>query len=111
MKKLLILLGIGCLLSGNLFAGDIGQTNKGQKYLLKSLKDPCGMKGGELAKKHTQFEWKKYWEDKTLNEELIKICPKAKEAVESDRFQKKYKNHILQFLYDYASDSGNVPSC
>jgi hypothetical protein len=40
-----------------------------------------------------------------LNDELFKICPKAKPL------KAKYVSHVYDFLYNYASDSGNVPSC
>jgi len=78
---------------------------KGQKIILKKLKKPCGMNGAELAKKHTQAEWKTISESGKLNDEIIKICPKAKPLKD------KYTKDVGDFIINYASDSGNVPSC
>jgi len=77
---------------------------KGQKLFIKKMKKPCGFSGGDMAKKHTQGEWKALQDAGKLNDEMIKICPKAKPLKE------KYISHIYDFLYNYASDSGNVPS-
>lgn len=77
---------------------------KGQKLFIKKMKKPCGFSGGAMAKKHTQDEWKSFQDAGKLNDELIKICPKAKPLKE------KYVSHVYDFLYNYASDSGNVPS-
>jgi len=79
---------------------------KGQKVILKKLKKPCGLNGAELAKKHTQVEWKAIQDKKGLQAELNTICPKLKKPL-----KEKYIIHVYDFLYNYASDSGNVPSC
>ena len=42
-----------------------------------------------------------------FKEELLKICPKVKEADVKD----KYIQHLYDFSYKFANDSGNVPSC
>ncbi len=78
---------------------------KGQKLFIKMLKKPCGFDGGIMAVKHTQDEWKVLYDAGKLNDEMIKICPDAKPLKE------KYISHVYDFLYEYASDSGNVPSC
>ena len=78
---------------------------KGQKLFIKKMKKPCGFSGGEMAKKHTQAEWKAIQDAGKLNDELVKICPNAKPL------KKKYVSHVYDFLLNYASDSGNVPSC
>ena len=79
---------------------------KGQKIILKKLKKPCGLNGAQLAVKHTQAEWKAIQEKKGLQDELNTICPKLKKPL-----KEKYIIHVYDFLYNYASDSGNVPSC
>ncbi len=79
---------------------------KGQKVILKKLKKPCGMNGGQLAVKHTQAEWKAIQEKGELQKELNTLCPKLKKPL-----KEKYIIHVYDFLYNYASDSGNVPSC
>ncbi|MDX1808736.1 MAG: cytochrome C [Sulfurospirillaceae bacterium] len=105
MKKLLILVfaavvGLS-LVSTSAFAG----ANKGQKIIIKKLKRPCGFNGGVLAKKHTQGEWTAIYKAGKLNDELKKLCPKAKPL------RDKYIKDVYDFLNNYASDSGNVPSC
>nr|WP_024954432.1 hypothetical protein [Sulfurospirillum arcachonense] len=105
MKKLLVLLfatvvGLS-FISTAAFAG----VAKGQKLFIKKMKKPCGFDGGAMAKKHTQSEWKAFQDAGKLNDELIRICPKAKPLKD------KYVPHVYEFLFNYASDSGNVPSC
>jgi hypothetical protein len=78
---------------------------KGQKLYKKKLKSACGMSGGDIAAKHTQEEWEE--KKDTLAEEIKNICPNA-----SDKALKaKYIPHYYDFFYNFASDSGNVPSC
>lgn len=78
---------------------------KGQKIFIKKMKKPCGFNGGVMAKKHTQEEWKSIHEEGKLNEKLLKECPSAQPLKD------KYVPHVYDFLYNYASDSGNVPAC
>jgi hypothetical protein len=80
-------------------------VSKGQKIIIKKLKKPCGFNGGILAKKHTQDEWTAIQNEGRLNAEIAKLCPKAKPLKD------KYIPHVYDFLNNYASDSGNVPSC
>jgi len=105
LKKLLVLLFAAVVglsfVSTSAFAG----VAKGQKLFIKKMKKPCGFSGGVMAKKHTQAEWKAIQDAGTLNDEMIKFCPKAKPLKD------KYIPHVYDFLYNYASDSGNVPSC
>ncbi|MEY3090811.1 MAG: hypothetical protein RL113_1127 [Pseudomonadota bacterium] len=77
----------------------------GQRTYLKKLKAPCGFNGVKFAAKHTQDEWEAIKESGKMMEEIQAICPKAKELKEKD------VNNIYDFSYEYASDSGNVPSC
>jgi len=134
MKKILIIfmsviLGVG-LISTSSFAS----SGKGQKIYVKKLKKACGFNGGVMAKKHSQEEWKNIFSDlqkkgsdslenevvldqdsnKTtvygskyfrLNIKIQEYCPKAK------TLKDKYTKDIFDFLYNYANDSGNVPSC
>ncbi len=101
LLKLLFAVVVGLsFVSTASFAG----SAKGQKLFIKQMKKPCGFDGGVMAKKHTQDEWKALQDAGKLNDELIKFCPKAKPL------KKKYVSHVYDFLYNYASDSGNVPS-
>jgi len=78
---------------------------KGQKLFSKKLKGACGMTGAKFAAKHTQDEWKEIKDAGKMAETVQTICPKMK------KFKDKWSNDIYDFSYEYASDSGNVPSC
>ena len=80
---------------------------KGQKLFIKKLKKPCGFNGAKFAAKHTQDEWETIYKDGKFEEEIIKICPKVK----TGDVKEKWISHIYEFSYEYANDSGNVPSC
>jgi len=77
---------------------------KGQKLYLKKMKAACGFSGAKFAHKHTQDEWEDIKEAGKFGAEAIKICPKVK-------LKSKYENDVYDFSYQYAKDSGNVPSC
>jgi hypothetical protein len=84
---------------------------KGQKLYLKYLKKSMGMNGAGFAALHTQDEWEEMFEN---DGEGVKALMKEKGVSESflngDKF-KKFMPHIKDFAIEYASDSGNVPSC
>lgn len=82
-------------------------AGKGQKYYKKKLQKPCGMNGADFAKKHTQGEWEEINEAGKLGAEIKKECPSVKDKAIKD----KYLKHYYDFFYNFASDSGNVPSC
>jgi hypothetical protein len=105
MSKLLKLLFVAIVSIGFFSASVSADVGKGQKIFIKEMKGPCGFDGGTMAKKHTQTEWKAIFDAGKLNDELIKQCPKATPLKDS------YVEHVYDFLYNYASDSGNVPSC
>jgi len=104
LKKLLTLAFAAIVGLSFVSTASFAGTAKGQKLFIKKMKKPCGFSGGVMAKKHTQAEWKAIQDAGTLNDEMIKFCPKAKPLKE------KYVSHVYDFLYNYASDSGNVPS-
>ncbi|MCD8478506.1 MAG: cytochrome C [Sulfurospirillum sp.] len=83
----------------------LADAGKGQKLFIKELKGPCGFDGATMAKKHTQAEWKAIQDGGKLNDEIKKFCPNAKPLKDS------YIQHVYDFLFNYASDSGNVPAC
>jgi ATP-dependent protease HslVU (ClpYQ) peptidase subunit len=78
---------------------------KGQKLYKKKLSHACGMNGAKMAAKHTQEEWES--KKATLAEEIKTICPSAKDKA----LKEKYLPHYFDFFHNFASDSGNVPSC
>jgi len=79
-------------------------VKKGQKMYLKKLKAKCGFSGAKFAHKHTQDEWENIKEAGKFGAEVVKICPTSK-------LKSKYENDIYDFSYEYAKDSGNIPSC
>ena len=107
MNRLLKLALIGAValgLSGTVASADVA---KGQKLFSKKLKKPCELTGAKMATKHTQDEWEKIHTDGNLTTEIKTICPNVDEKALKD----KYMEHYFDFFYEYASDSGNVPSC
>ena len=105
MKRLLVLLFAAVVGLSLVSTSAFADATKSQKIIIKKLKKPCGFNGAVLAKKHKQAEWKAIFEAGKLNDEIVKICPKVKKPL-----KKKYAKHVYDFLYNYASDSGNVPS-
>ncbi|MCL2310229.1 MAG: cytochrome C [Proteobacteria bacterium] len=92
---------------GMVFASSMAfaDADKGQRTFIRFMKEPCGMDGGAMAKKHTQAEWKKIFEGGKLGDQLLQYCPSAKSLNE------RQVKDVYDFLYHYGSDSGNVPSC
>ena len=80
---------------------------KGQKLYLKKLKGSCNINGAKMASQHSQDEWESFKENGKLADELKRICPKAP----SKSLNNKYLEHYFDFFFEYANDSGNVPSC
>lgn len=80
---------------------------KGQKLFSKKLKKPCGITGAKFASKHSQDEWEEIMEAGKFEDEIINICPNVKKGY----VKPKWQEHIYDFSYEYANDSGNVPSC
>ncbi len=80
---------------------------KGQKLFIKKFKKPCGMNGAKFAAKHSQDEWQEIMDNGNFKKEFVKICPNVNESDIKD----SWVEHIFEFSYEYANDSGNVPSC
>jgi hypothetical protein len=79
---------------------------KGQKLYSKKLKKSCGITGAAMSGKHTQMEWEEIGTD-GLADEIKSICPNVKDKA----LKEKYMQHYYDFFHNFASDSGNVPSC
>lgn len=104
MNKIAKLALIALLSVGFLSATATADVKKGQKIYLKKLKARCGFSGAKFAHKHTQDEWEAINEAGKFASEVKTLCPKAK-------IKEKYVSDVYDFVYEYASDSGNVPSC
>ena len=105
MKKFLSIVATSVLIAGIATTTVSADPAKGQKLYLKKLKKACGINGAKMAAKHTQDEWEKIKESGKLEEELKAQCPNLKDVKD------KYLDDLFDFFYEYASDSGNVPSC
>jgi hypothetical protein len=99
--KLAVAALLGMTLLSTTATADI---KKGQKIFLKKLKAPCGFSGAKFAHKHTQDEWEAINGAGKFEAEVKKLCPKSK-------MKSKYVPHVYDFVYEYAKDSGNIPSC
>jgi hypothetical protein len=107
MNKLLKLALVGAIALG--LSSTVASANvaKGQKLFAKKLKKPCEMTGAKIATKHTQNEWEAINSKGELAKEIKAICPN----VDDGDVKESYIPHYYDFFYEYASDSGNVPSC
>lgn len=106
MMKETMLAAIACILCVAPASADV---KKGQKAYLKQCKK-CHGNGVKGAAMKSQYEWEEAFED---NAEIFKEWhegTKAENYVNGKKF-KKYAPHLKDFLYEYANDSGNVPSC
>jgi len=83
---------------------------KGQRIYQKKLKAVCGMTGAVFAAKHTQMEWEEAKNSGNIADVMTEACPTGKSFFESDTFN-KFEEHLYDFVHDFASDSGNIPSC
>ena len=105
--RLLKIIMTGSLVLGVAATSLSADAVKGQKLFSKILKDPCGMTGAKFAAKHSQDEWKELKASGKFEAEVIKICPNVKAG---DLSPSAIEN-IIDFSIEFASDSGNVPSC
>jgi len=103
MKKIVLSLIIGL---GLLATSVNADSTKGQKLYTKKLKKACGFTGRVFATKHTQDEWDLIGVD-GMAKEIRTMCPKVKNKA----LKLKYLKNYFDFVHDFASDSGNIPSC
>jgi hypothetical protein len=113
MKKIIGIFLTCFLLVGVISTSSFADAAKGQKYYLKFLKKKTGINGAKFAIQHTQAEWKELFANGGAKfiEEYSSKYPNLKGFFTGDRFKSKYMKHIADFCIEYASDSGNVPSC
>ena len=101
MAKLVLAAILGLAIFSTVASADI---NNGKKIYMKKLRDACGFTGAKFARVHTQDEWEMIKEAGKFGEEIKKICPKS-------QIEPKYENDLYDFSYEFAKDSGKVPSC
>jgi hypothetical protein len=102
LLKLVLASAIAMAVTSTVASADVA---KGQKLYSKKLKKACGFSGAKMAAKHSQDEWEA--KKDSLADEIKAICPNVKDKA----LKSKYLDHYYDFFYEYANDSGNVPSC
>ena len=112
MKKIIGLLVSAFLVVGLMSTSALADAAKGQKYYLKYMKEGSGMNGAKFATMHTQAEWKALFDGKgeKFVAEMSKKFPGLESFLKGDKFE-KFMPDIKDFCIEFASDSGNVPSC
>lgn len=81
----------------------------GKKQYLKDCKS-CHGKGDRGAQMGTIQDWDRYFKDAASSLVNKHSHNKANKYFHSKRF-KKHAPDLKSFLQEYASDSGNTPSC
>ena len=112
MKKVIGLLVSAFFVLGLMSTSALADAAKGQKYYLKYMKDASGLNGAKFATQHTQAEWKALFDGKgeKFVAEYSKKYPGLEGFLKGDKFE-KFMPDIKDFAVEFASDSGNVPSC
>lgn len=80
---------------------------KGQKLFLKKLKKVCGINGAKFTAMNSQDKWEELKKAGKFEDEIIRICPNVKRG----EIKESWQEHIYDFSYEFANDSGNVPTC
>lgn len=82
----------------------------GQKIYLKKCKK-CHGNGTKGAAMQTQSAWEDFFQDNAVKIIRAHKGTNAEKYFKSDKFKTKEARHLKDFLWQYGSDSGNVPSC
>jgi cytochrome c2 len=111
MKKSTAMLTAAFLAMGILSTSAMadGDAKKGQKLYLKKCKK-CHGNGTKGAAMKTQDEWSELFDDGAAGIIAAHKGDKSEAFFKGDKFQKLAPD-LKAFLYEYGSDSGNVPSC
>ncbi|MBN2895690.1 MAG: c-type cytochrome [Campylobacterales bacterium] len=109
MKKTTSVLLSSVVALGMLSTAANADVSKGQKVYLKMCKK-CHGNGTKGAAMNTQDGWDELFENNGAK--LIKAHEgdSSEAFFKGDMFQ-KISGDLRDFLYEYGSDSGNVPSC
>jgi len=107
-RKVAIATLLGLSLLGTTLSADAA---KGQRIYQKKLQSVCGFNGSVFAAKHDQATWEEAKENGELGQVMSDACPAGADFFTTDKFLNKYSDHLYDFVYKFASDSGNIPSC
>lgn len=105
-KTLMAAMAASLLFGASAAMADAG---KGQKFYLKMCKK-CHGNGTKGAAMKTQDEWEELFEENGAMIIDAHKGTKGEALFNGDQFKKRAE-HLKDFLYEYGSDSGNVPSC
>ena len=110
MTQTTIKTALVALLLGSAFSTPLSaDIKKGQKAYLKQCKK-CHGNGTKGAAMKTQGEWEAAFANDNAGFKTWHKGTKGEKYAKGKKF-KKYSEHLKDFLYEYGSDSGNVPSC
>jgi len=103
---------VGLIVSGLLIVPAFADIKIGQKVYLKKFKTRTGLNGTMFAASHTKKEWNNLFKDnaKGFIDEYSKRYPRLSKFLNKPKSLEKIL-HVGDFAKEYASDSGNVPSC
>ena len=109
MKKSTSILLASVVALGMFASSANADIKKGQKAYLKQCKK-CHGTGTKGAAMKTQDEWAKSFANDNAGFIAWHKDTKGEKYANGKKF-KKYSSHLKDFLFEYASDSGNIPSC
>jgi len=107
-KKITVATILGLSLLGTSLSAD---ADKGQRIYQKKLQEVCGFNGGIFAAKNDQATWEEAKDNGELGSVMTEACPAGESFFNSDKFKNKFSSHLYDFVNEFASDSGNIPSC
>ncbi len=107
MKKILSLLGISALILSTMPVESFAGSNEGQRIFKMKMRKACRFSGHKFAHSHTQLEWQELKEKGKFKDETKRLCPR----LDLDTIKSEWWDDVYLFTYEYAEDSGKIPSC
>ena len=95
--------------AGTVFPAAAVELTAGQRTYLLHCKN-CHGNGVKGAAMKRQAEWEEFFENEARELRALHLKTSAASYLESREFQEAAPD-LYTFLYNYAADSGNVPSC
>jgi hypothetical protein len=107
MKKIIHALLIASLSLTIVPIDALGGSDQGQRIFKMKMRKSCRFSGHKFAHSHTQAEWEGLKQNGKFKEETKKLCPR----LDTESISDAWWEDIYLFTYEYASDSGQIPSC